>query len=98
MLYLAYKLFKRAVPVLVDHIALEPEQLVTAIRRVKGVRRVRRLRSRWHGGERIVDMIITVDPRLSTDDAHAISEVIEALLAEQFEVVDATIHIEPDSG
>lgn len=95
VLYLAYGLFKRAVPVLVDHIALEPEYLADAIRRVKGVRQVRRLRSRWQGSARVVDMIITVDPALTTDEAHDISDAVEALLAKQFEVADVTIHIEP---
>jgi cation diffusion facilitator family transporter len=96
VLYLAYGLFKHAVPVLVDSIAAEPEVLRDTVRQVAGVRKVHRIRSRWVGSAPSVDVVIAVDPALSTVQAHAIADAIEAVLAEQFGMDDVTIHIEPD--
>ena len=95
VLYLAYGLFKRAIPVLVDHIAEEPEVLIRAVRSVPGVRQVRRVRSRWIGASPSVDVIIAVDRQLSTAEAHEIADAIEDLLHQQYDMEDITIHIEP---
>ncbi len=98
VLYLAYGLFRRAIPVLVDHIAAEPETLSEAVRSIPGVRQVRRVRSRWVGATPSVDVVIAVDPQLSTVEAHAIADAIEALLKHQYAMEDTTIHIEPDQN
>ena len=95
ILYLAYGLFQRAIPVLVDHIAIEPEPLRSAVLKIKGVREVRQIRSRWDGSASVVDMVIAVDSRLPTDAAHAIADAIESMLKRDFQVTDTTIHIEP---
>jgi cation diffusion facilitator family transporter len=95
VLYLAYQLFKRAVPVLVDQFAVDPEQLTRAVMTVSGVREVRRIRSRWVGSEPVVDMIISVDPALTTEQSHNISDQIELLLEQQFHINDISIHVEP---
>ena len=95
MLYLAYGLFRRAIPVLVDHIATEPEALTESVRSIPGVRQVRRVRSRGLGASPSVDMVIAVDPHLSTMEAHAIADAIEAKLLKQYAIEDITIHIEP---
>ena len=91
-----YGLFQRAIPVLVDRIAAEPEALTEAVRSVPGVLQVRRVRSRWVGTSPSVDVVIAVDPLLSTIEAHAIADAIEALLQKQYAMEDVTIHIEPD--
>ena len=96
VLCLAYGLFKRAIPVLVDRIAEEPEVIMEAVRSVPGVRQVRRVRSRWVGASSSVDVVIAVDRQLSTADAHEIADAIEALLRHQYAMEDVTIHIEPD--
>jgi len=95
VLVLAYGLFKRAVPVLVDEIAVEPEPLIRAVSEVEGVWQVTKLRSRWIGAHRAVDMVIEVAPDLTTEQAHVISDVVEQLLEERFQVHDISIHIEP---
>lgn len=96
VLYLAYNLFKRATPVLLDTYAIDPDSLSNAISQVDGVIRVRRVRSRWIGSTRAVDMIITVNPKLSTDESHKITDDIESMLEERFQVSDISIHVEPD--
>ena len=97
VLFLAYQLFKRAVPTLVDQFAVDPEQLRQTVMNVPGVHKVRRIRSRWAGSEAVVDMIITVDPALNTEQAHAISDQIELQVEQQFQIHDISIHIEPDT-
>ena len=93
--YLAYRLFKRAGPTLVDQFALDPELLSNTIRHVAGVQRVIRVRSRWIGSEKIVDVVIAVDPELSTDESHNIASTIELLIEQKFNISDSSIHVEP---
>jgi len=97
VLYLAYGLFKRALPALVDQFAVEPEILVRMIKKVAGVRSVNSIRSRWIGSHPAIDMVISVDPNLSTNEAHAIADAIEKLLQDRFQARDISIHVEPHS-
>lgn len=98
ILYLAFGLFREAVPVLVDAVAIEPEQLTATVRGVAGVVSVPRVRSRWIGPERAVDVVVTVAPTLTTIEAHRIADRIEQVLEERFEVADSTVHVEPARG
>jgi len=93
--FLAYRLFKRAFPVLLDGYALDPELLSDSIQKVDGVRQVKRVRSRWIGADKSVDLIVSVDPEISTNDSHIIATNIESLITEDFGVSDISIHIEP---
>lgn len=93
--YLAYSLFKRAFPILVDQFALDPELLTKTIQEVQGVREVNRVRSRWIGSEKSVDLVISVDPELSTTDSHNIATNVESLIEEEYGVSDISIHVEP---
>lgn len=97
VLYLAYDLFRRAIPILVDSAQHDPWQLSQAIRLLDGVRSVRRVRSRQFGGGAAADVVVVVDGHLSTEMAHKIADNIERLLADRFEIHDTTVHIEPDS-
>jgi len=95
ILYLAFGLFRSVVPALVDEMAIEPEELIAAVSAVHGVVDVPRVRSRWVGSDRAVDVIVTVSPTLSTVDSHAIADAVEHLLGSQFEVADISVHVEP---
>jgi cation diffusion facilitator family transporter len=95
ILYLAFGLFKNVVPVLVDEMAIEPEELTDAISKIDGIIDVPRVRSRWIGSERAVDVIVTVVPSMPTIQSHAIADEVEILLETEFEVRDITVHIEP---
>ena len=96
ILYLAFGLFKNVVPILVDEMAIEPEQLTAAINGVSGVIEVPRVRSRWIGPDRAVDVIVTVARSLSTVESHAIADEVERLLEDDFDVADISVHVEPD--
>lgn len=97
VMYLAFGLFKRALPTLVDQFAVEPEILVRTVEDVAGVRKVTRMRSRWVGSRPAIDMVIAVDPTLPTTVSHDIANTIERLLEERFQARDISIHIEPQT-
>ena len=93
--YLAFSLFKRAFPILVDHYALDPELLSDSINEVQGVLKVSRVRSRWIGTEKSIDLVISVDAEISTENSHSIATNVESLIEEKFGVSDVSIHVEP---
>ena len=95
ILYLAFGMFRNVVPVLVDEMAIEPEKLTEAINGIEGVIDVVRVRSRWIGPERAVDVVVTVAPSMPTIQSHAIADEVESLLESKFEVSDISVHIEP---
>ena len=95
VLYLAYDLFKRAIPILVDSAHYDPRKLSKAISKIDGVRHVIRVRSRMIGNGNAADIVIMVDRQLPTERAHEIADKIESLLEKQFDIQDTTVHIEP---
>ena len=94
---LAVALFRKAVPVLIDQMALEPEAIAASVLSVPGALAVRSVRSRSTGLTLSVDIVVTVDPSLTMGKAHRIADAIEAKLAEDHGVEDVTIHVEPSA-
>jgi cation diffusion facilitator family transporter len=93
--YLAYGLFQKAVPVLVERSIANPDALSSAASAVDGVQETRRVRSRQGGSGPTIDLVVSVDPDLSTAESHAIADEIERVISETFSVSDVTVHIEP---
>lgn len=98
VVYLAFNLFKRTLPVLVDEYAIEPEELSRLLHNVQGVKDVYNIRSRWIGKSCAVELVISVDPSLSTEDSHNIADKIEQIIEKRFKVSDISIHVEPSSN
>lgn len=98
VIYLAYSLFRRSVPVLLDQYAIEPRELRALVKKVHGVKNVYKIRSRWIGKTCAVDLTISVDPELPTKDAHVIADKIELVIEKHFATSDITIHVEPDTA
>jgi cation diffusion facilitator family transporter len=96
--YLAYNLFRRAVPVLIDQYAIDPQDLSNIIRNVNGVKDVYRIRSRWIGKTCAIDLVISVDPTLSTEQSHDITDKIESIIEKRFDTSDISIHVEPETS
>ncbi|HXV37878.1 MAG TPA: cation diffusion facilitator family transporter [Myxococcota bacterium] len=95
ILYLAYGLFQKAIPVLVERSIANPDALSSAAASVSGVRETRRVRSRHSGSGPAIELVVSVDRDLSTADSHAIADEIERVISERFAVDDVTVHIEP---
>jgi cation diffusion facilitator family transporter len=98
ILVLAYGLFRRAIPILVDESALEPAELITAALKVPGVLGVRRIRSRGDEQHMTVDLVALVAPELSTSDSHDIATALEERIRSEFPVDSVTVHVEPFAG
>ena len=97
VIYLAYKLFRRAIPTLIDEYAVDPLELTEIIKNVGGVKDVYRVRSRWIGKTCAIDLVISVDPFLSTEESHKIANRIESLIENQYDTTDISIHVEPEN-
>ena len=95
--YLAYSLFRRAIPVLIDEYAIDPVELNNIIKTVSGVKKVYKIRSRWVGKTRAIDLVISVDSTLSTAESHTIADTIESLIENHFGTTDISIHVEPET-
>ena len=95
--YLAYGLFRRAIPVLIDEYAIDPVELSELIKPLPGVKKVYKIRSRWVGKTRAVDLVVSVDSALSTEESHAIADSIESQIEDHFGATDISIHIEPET-
>ncbi len=96
VIYLAYKLFRRAIPTLIDEYAVDPLELTEIIKNVHGVKDVYRIRSRWIGKTCAIDLVISVDPLMTTEEAHEIANRIESLIEDQYDTTDISIHVEPE--
>jgi cation diffusion facilitator family transporter len=93
--YLAYDLFRKALPILSDEFALDPEQVTQMVKAVHGVEEVLRVRSRWIGTHKSVDLVIGVEATLSTAASHAIATEVENNMEAVFDVSDVSVHVEP---
>lgn len=93
--YLAYQLFKTAFPVLVDEYAIDPGDIRKSVSAVEGVKEVGRIRSRWVGSDIALDVVVSVDAELTTQESHKIADKIETMIEGKYRVADALIHIEP---
>lgn len=82
-------------PWLVDEMAIAPEAIHTAVMQVPGVVNCHEIASRGLLGRQVfIDMHLIVEPR-NLQDAHAITEQVEAVLNEKYGPARITIHLEP---
>jgi len=95
VLYMAYQLFRRASPPLVDAYAVEPEAITACVLSIDGVSGVRRVRTRYVGSVVAGDLVISVDNQLTTEQAHEIADRVEVAIEREFDIADLTVHIEP---
>lgn len=64
--------------------------------KVKGVKSVVDLKGRMQGNEVILDAVIEVDGKLSVEESHRITEILESEMARRHQVRQTHIHVEPD--
>ncbi|CAG7655210.1 cation diffusion facilitator family transporter [Paenibacillus allorhizosphaerae] len=75
-------------------------ELLETVQRVKGVIAVDELRPREHGHYVIVDMKISVNPKITVQEGHDIAKIVKHTLMKRFiHVSDVFIHVNPyDAG
>ena len=93
--YLAYQLFRKTIPVLVDQSAVDQTKVANAIEQLQDVVKIERLRSRTIGQETFADVVVTVRANMSTEESHKVADLIEEELLEKFGINDVVVHIEP---
>lgn len=98
VLRMGYKMIKESVHNTMDHVLHEEDaaELVQAVQRVKGVITVDGLRAREHGHYVIVDVKISVNPRISVSEGHEIAKSVKQHLMKRFtHVADVLVHVNP---
>lgn len=90
-----WKVLRENLPWLVDEMAIAPEAIHTAVMQVPGVVNCHEIASRGLLGRQVfIDMHLIVEPR-DLQDAHEITEHVEAVLEERYGPTRVTIHLEP---
>lgn len=91
------RIFRHALPVLVDERATPTETIQSLAESVDGVRGAYRIRSR--GGSRsqvrYAEVTIAVDGSANVAEAHQIADRVEALLKHDLTLTEVTVHVEP---
>ncbi|MFD0694069.1 cation diffusion facilitator family transporter [Paenibacillus sp. GCM10027628] len=102
VLKMAYTLVKEAIHTTMDHVLHHEDaaDLVTTVQTIKGVITVDDLRAREHGHYVIVDIKISVNPRISVLEGHDIARTVKQVLMKRFHhVSDVFVHVNPyDAG
>jgi cation diffusion facilitator family transporter len=94
---IAYRIFQRAVPVLVDATAIPTRTIQSLAESVAGVRGAYGIRSRGGdaGSVRYAEVTIAVDGDANVSAAHAIADQVEARLKRDLNLAEVTVHVEP---
>jgi cation diffusion facilitator family transporter len=91
----AYQIFARTVPVLVDERAIPTETIQQAAQGVNGVRGAYGIRSRDAAHVRYAEVTIAVDRDANVAAAHAIADEVEERLKRDLHLHEVTVHVEP---
>lgn len=68
-----------------------------AILQIPKISRVKSQRGRTYGSNVYLDLVLEMNPDLSVYESHEITEEVEKLLREKFNIYDIDIHVEPSS-
>lgn len=72
------------------------EEIKSIASKIQGVNGVKDIRVRWAGPVIFIEIVIEMDPMITIDDAHPITEIIENEIKEKIEGVHTvTVHVEP---
>jgi cation diffusion facilitator family transporter len=98
LLRMGYKMGKKSIHNTMDHVmqAEEAAELVSTVQKIKGVITVDELRAKEHGHYVIVDVKISVNPKISVHEGHDIARNVKQQLMKRFiHVSDVLIHVNP---
>jgi cation diffusion facilitator family transporter len=93
----AWRILAANVGVLVDHARISADAVRAAVRTVPGVEGCHRIRSRGPEGAVQLDLHLLLEGAMTLREAHRRSHLVEDALRKRFpEIVDVTIHMEPE--
>jgi cation diffusion facilitator family transporter len=73
----------------------ELERYKQVIEEITKVKSVKSIKGRTYGANTYIDITVTMDPTLTVKESHDVSDLIETILYEQFEVHETDVHVEP---
>jgi cation diffusion facilitator family transporter len=92
----AWEIFRDASHDLTDGFdEIQLQKFKETVLTVPGVIKVKSVKARKYGNNVIVDIVILVDPSLDVRSSHGISDKVENILIEEYNVSGAHVHIEP---
>ncbi len=91
----AYRIFARTVPVLVDQRAVPTANIQQMTEAVHGVKSAYGIRSRGGAHVRYAEVTIAVDRTANVAAAHAIADEVEQRLKQDLHLDEVTVHVEP---
>ncbi|QZN88837.1 cation diffusion facilitator family transporter [Vagococcus lutrae] len=71
------------------------QQYAANVLMIPGVKSIKDIRGRTYGANIFIDIVVYMDPNLTVAESHDITEAIETLLYEKFNVFDTDVHVEP---
>lgn len=92
--YNGYRILADSAPALVDASPVVPRRIEALVLGVPGVLRCERIRARGQQGRMFIEMVVVVENH-DLRSAHAITEIVEEKLNQEFGRCDTTIHVEP---
>jgi len=95
---IGWKLISDSIHSAMDHVlhAEDAEEILRSVMNVKGVLTVDDLRAREHGHYLVVDVKISVNPRITVLEGHDIAKAVKNGLMERFpHVADVFVHVNP---
>ncbi|WP_102027934.1 cation diffusion facilitator family transporter [Salirhabdus sp. Marseille-P4669] len=92
----AIGIFRDATHTLTDGFdSQEIKRMKSSVANVHGVEVVKDIKARMHGNHVLIELTILVNPTLTVEKSHQITEDVEKYLQEHFDVHHTHIHIEP---
>jgi cation diffusion facilitator family transporter len=95
IVFVAYGILSRTVPVLVDQRALPTSEIRETAQAVPGVKSAYGIRSRGPTDLRYAEVTIGVDRHADVESAHAIADQVEERLKRELQLHEVTVHVEP---
>jgi cation diffusion facilitator family transporter len=95
IVWAAWGVIQRAVPVLVDEHALPADRIRDTAQQVSGVHSAYQIRSRGAPHQRFAEVTIAVDGSATVEAAHGIADAVEQRLRDQLQLHEVIVHIEP---
>ncbi len=98
VLLMGYRLAMEAIHNTMDHVLHNEDSadFITTVQQVTGVMTIDNLRAREHGYYVIIDLKISVNPRISVFEGHHIAKLVKLQLKKRFPyVLDVFIHVNP---
>jgi len=95
IVWLAYGILARSIPVLVDEQAVPAGQIQSVAEAIRGVARAYDIRSRGPAAHRFAELTIAVEGTATVSDAHAVADAVEASVRDALELHEVVVHVEP---